>query len=405
MRKYLLFGLIIFMLATSVSAYDEIDTITVDSNSLPFSGTFDLALNFTENHTIYLAQYEDNANLEVMFPSEVFFDGVSEKVVKINYTVLKHDLIVDKILVDAFNLTNSYNNNSATYATEVTVIANNTISLDSVNSFSINPNGHTLNVSWDLLPVSGEAKFRVNGDGDYLNFSNCDEWLQCPDVTMLTNGTSVIDLAYTVPYTAELGTRIATFDLIGNNTNMTVNVTFNVVSPKLSIPESSLDRTECLQYWDDQEAFDNCIAEKQALENEYYAQLLALAKSKQSNYTKEVEVEKIVMAGSVDEELKVLYDSCMSERDRLEEQYNSCSLKREDLISEKQQFDNMLSSMEEDISLREANIADAKNNLEEQRKERVKKTIMWFMFISGLGGGLIFFVRRDMQLNHWGFGK
>ena len=116
------------------------------------------------------------------------------------------------------------------------------------------------------------------------------------------------------------------------------------------------------------------------------------------NLTEYVEVEKLVMAGSVDKELKSLYDNCLIQANL----GTNCNIQLSGLLEEKSKFDKRLETMENNISEREARLNESQEKVIAEAKHKIKTWAYW-----GIGtlAGLILltlYLFRDKKLRgHW----
>jgi len=377
MKRLIIFCLFI-LCTSSVLAFTAGEVITIQEEDLPVSDTAILTLLSNTNSTLVINQTSvSNETINVSSPEKVFFNISNEETADFNYSV-------GAITVtDDFNLTYEYDiiaedGETTTYGLVFEIIAEVAeIEVNSVFNVSVAPNGYYVNVSEDLLPLEGTLDFTIVSDFDeVLNITNCHYLLSCQDNFSATTSEATLEISYSLPSNLSLGETISYFNLTGANSTREANITFNVVSADIVFEEYTFS-DDCL---DSEDNYLACLEEKQQQELDYVTQYFALRKEAEGELTIINETEVLVMVGSIDAELKSLYDECREQLTSMEDNYLLCTDDREDLYNDKEIFDDRLTAMQETVDNKAADLNATYSALDVEQKQKKKQRRWGFLF-------------------------
>jgi hypothetical protein len=393
MNKNLFLGVLLFM--PFVLAYDFQDTILVEGNSLPTSSYLNLTLTLAQNYTANFTLISANQYVNLSFLTSINFTQATE-IINITYNI--SGTTPEGTYTNVIQIENNYNNLTKFYALILNVTARNstTISINSSEFFSILDGGYNYTYSINLLPLERELPFNLTGTiGMVVNVS-CSEWLSCPTSFMFIETSYLFNLKYNLSSNLTIGTYEQNFTLSVNNQTRVGKIFFNIVAPELVFQEY-VYKEECFS---SEEALFKCIEEEKIFYRQQLSDIYALALSKKHNYTETIEVEKPVMVGSVDIELKKMYDSCIVEKDNTNTNLNTCQSERNNLFNEKVELNNKISIMNQSFQQQQYDFNQTLISQEYADKERVKRNIIIIIILILFLAGLFIYNHFYKKFNH-----
>lgn len=330
----------------SAFAYDSVEITTVNESSLPRNGFFIYNLDGQPNGTAFLNQIEFNDHINLTFPSNLTFGDTNLTSFQVNWAI--DDFVVPEdvqFLNTSIQITNDFNNNSHIKGFVFDMVKESLAGVSNVTEFHVLSDGYNISVSQNLLPKSGNLDFRFQApQGSKLFISNCGIWLTCPTETYIDTAEKIISIPYLVPSGTAVGFYDMSFNSSNNQSNVTQigKVTFDVVPPSI-LTEQYVFKDECFK---DQISLAQCLKEKSEFENRKIAEAIQKLYN-ESNNTVYVDREKLVMAGSIDGELKGLYDSCAKDLEGTKANLNEAQAKNSQLVDEKSKFDEFMKEQQQ----------------------------------------------------------
>jgi len=160
-------------------------------------------------------------------------------------------------------------------------------------------------------------------------------------------------------------------------------ILFNIIDDELVFIEY-VWRDWCFE---SEENLLTCIEEKEEFDKNRLSEIYALALEKAGNRTQIIvnETEKLVLTGSIDDELYKLYSQCVADKTSANEEFLLCTGNLNTLIGEKTQFESKLKQKDEE-TLRKINETMKEALLIKGSAKQKIKNWLWFAVIVSLIG-------------------
>ncbi|MDO8553247.1 MAG: hypothetical protein Q7S22_00430 [Candidatus Micrarchaeota archaeon] len=377
------------MLASLASA----ETIIIPYQELPKSGViaFNISAPNYENYTVSTLLTHEKVSLN--YPVGIFSDNETSIPFELNYQVQTVPIVVNKTL----NISLLFNSTTASFIKNITFLisVNHTIvDAQPVEEFQVINNTANIKLSFDTLPYNSSQTFLFKGIvGTTATVNFCGEWLSCPSTFIFNNQEEKVNISYSVPKNTLIGLYEKIFTVQGKN----VTLRFNITEPTIIIPDLSLD--ECYAKVELQ-AVEDCINAKLELQKETLAQIFALARARQQNFTQIKEMEKLVMVGSVDKELKGLYDACTADLTSVRESNTMCIARRDELQSDREHFMSQLDQKQIEFDQQKESLLNETALRIQKEKSNKWWTIMAVLIVAGIICSIFFYRYFMKKYNH-----
>lgn len=384
-----------------VIAFDTEIVIPIDESQLPYSGSEYMDIGLEDNYTIFLNQYLYNDYVSLNFPSNYSYNGTDISDFYINYTVDNMVLSNDTNLIVGINITSNHPsfNESHLYGMTLIVKINESTELvkekESFHFYMINK-GYGINITENLLPQSGKLDFHLAGEKNFtVNVTDCGTWLICPETFTFVTGNETLYINYSIPINASLGVHNRTFTVTSGNVTKVGNVMFNILAIEYEFKEY-VWKDGCMA---SDEAYDVCWAEYEA----FQIRRLAEAMRKARNTSKEIiinETEKLVMVGSIDDELKFIYDNLLTSNGKIQSEYAECTNRLSTCLGEKSTFDKTIKEIQDNADKTNTLTLEQAKNIETDFESKRKSRRNWIIFIIIVVGLIVAYLMFLYKANH-----
>lgn len=388
-KSFFIVMLYLFLMVITVYsslAYDSETTTLLNESSLPSSGTLIFTLNGQPNGTAFIHQQQFNSHVTLSFPSQLFFGDNTIVNLPVDYTVEDFFVPDDFILLNtSLNITNDFNLSSSELGILFQVNKESVINVTSVDTFEISTEGYSKTISKNILPKSENLDFLFKGAaGSKTTLTNCGIWLTCPSEIIMDVPKKTVPIPYTIPYNTSVGFYDMSFNAVNNDSNVTRIgiVQFTIIEQNITFQQLVLKNyDECYTGSKTEQELVNCFKrideENDKLREESQQKALRdiFAQCRGLNNTQIQEVEKLVMVGSVDKDLKANLDTCTTNLAKAQEDTNSCNARNSGLIEEKSRYDDFLNKKDEEKK--------ALNETAQQELEKSKQYFKWILYAIG----------------------
>jgi len=403
MRKTILTVVVIILILLTLKialAYDEEKHFYYNESDLPLSSSYQDKLQIEANNTAYFNIIKSNSNATIEVPQPIYFNTTKYQNFSIDFSII--DLAITKnYTIETAIRINTTNDITYELGLFFHIIADEWLVQEiDLYLFYLIDSGYALNITTNLLPTTGSKEFRLNGYTNLtVNITNCGEWLTCPDnFTFITNE-SILYINYSIPINTSPGNYERTFELNSVNVTRTGKFEFHISDPSLILQEY-VWRDECFE---SEDKLLTCIREKEEFDKQRLSDIYSLALSKFRNGTETVynTTEILVMAGSIDDELKILYDSCVEEKNNNNDNLDNCNNKLSSCINEKDDVNSEMRGVRGEV---DAELESAKTEAEKLKADATSSLRWWrnFIIIIIISSSLIgFYVYRVKKANGW----
>lgn len=370
-------------------AYDNTSEIYVLESELPTAGSINLSLTLSEWNTAFFNQTNISNYVTLTFPKNLTFNATNTSVLLIQYYIPKFTPVSSQFIINtSINITNNVTDSSSLFG--MSFIVNRTtpqiIEFNATNKTIVASQGYNVTIAEILLPKNDTLFFTFKAPANtVVNITRCDSWLRCPSTFTFLTENAVMPINYTVPYNTTLGLYQMNFTVLSSEgVEANGSILFNITTTDV-LMRRFVFKEEC--FTSDGAIKKECIKEYEEYQRLTFQELLDMTfHSIRKNASGAEIVEKLVMVGSVDEELKKLYDSCYQERTVVTLSNNQCNFQRESLLNEKVSWEKLIN--EKDAQMKENerlvwNQTQEYNLKEDARREKESKQ-HWIAFGIGL---------------------
>lgn len=310
-----------------VVAFEDFDSIVLNSSDLPVDRSVNLSIVFVPNVTFQILQESDVDDVDIYFPATVFSNS-NVSIITFNYSLHDGLFFNNRSFSESFLISNNLSNDTITY----TLFFNISFDEERVNvshDYFLQLEdgvGGTLNVTRNMLPDTRSYSFRVRGlAGEVANVS-CSGWFDCPlNITFGNDNLSRLVLNVTIPDVA-VGEYQQNISFIGNNNTKTSYWHFIIRAPEYVFEEYVL-APECYVV-----AEDNVIAIKVSCYEDsidyQYAQQKEFLNDLQENFkcpeSVNTTVTEYVFASELSEDDERSFSRCIFDRDEYKSSWDSC---------------------------------------------------------------------------------
>lgn len=325
-----------FVLLPLATAFDVFDVINVSYDELPVSGSINLTLSLQDNETIFLTDLNTSSSITLDFPASVYLNNTNITTIRINYSIPELQLVENTTYNRSVLINNSLNANTVLYGLYFNITGSFTLvdQLSVFDVFIVN-NEFVYNITENLLPASGVAKFRLRGRaGERVNIT-CQSWLSCPEsVVFGSNNQTLVDIDWRVPLDAALGTTIRRITFEWSNQSKNDSITFNLLDAPVTVRQWTWDVDRCFDVLNQSIKYE-CWQEYEDFQIERANQLVkrAMALGRRSCNCTNTTTTQYVVYGNVTEKVARSYDQCISDRDSARTNYNVCTADLDDAQS------------------------------------------------------------------------
>ena len=391
---YILVIALMILIGVQVVLAEE---IIIQEGQLPYSNSITASLNYEANKVLFIKQLQTNPYLNLTFPSSIISSNITQ--FNISYTINPFLIINQQEILNGTLMINDTENVSFYY---LTFKINRFLSQDSFFNISFLNSTYLINTTLDLLPQTGTIKFKLIGlPGQNINIS-CGEWLTCPTFMVFKENVSILNVDYFIPKDASVGEYIRLITFLNANTTITQEVKFQILVPSIFLHQCGFDYGSCLSS-PTKEEYLKCvargIAEEQQCQQLQKQEFYKLGLKMFDNQSQIKEIERLVMVGSVDNELKGLYDACSFQIDNFKQEMGFCSEQRTILTNDKIALQNIVNNQNEEFSRSRSLLYNETQKLIqiERNGKRIRTYILIVIAVIFIAGG--HFKRKYKQRN------
>jgi hypothetical protein len=325
-------ALLIFTVIGAARA-DSNHSVLLNSSNVPLVD-YGLVLNLSVSpYSIVGVERLDNvSDVGVAFNESFVVGNISSFPLVFNISFNGSNVSLNRTL--SFNLTSNATHLFSLH--KIFLFYNHTRSDDLVNisgeSYMTVLNGDfVLNYSADLLPVKGFLDYEVAGlYGDKLLISCSDGWISCPLVkTFGVDNKTVFQVDYQVPISAGLGSHSFDVNLSMGNLSRSTKVVFNIA--KANVEFSSFEFEDSCFVPTSGGVLTvtyDCILEKEEHDIKRLADYIEKIRGQYEEdwcLPEEVNNTEYVVVGDVDADVKGLFDSCVADKDNVNNKLSETS--------------------------------------------------------------------------------
>lgn len=244
----------VFLAATLSGALgaEMTQNVTIKSTQVPYNTTYQLNLSLSPNQTIFLNRTDNESRINLTFPANVTLDENQTSVIVLIAGVVNDENITgNETMSAAINITNDLNDVSLMWwlnANIMLVVSQNeslnaTVNQSSnvTNNVSVNAspyvqlinNNYVVNVTSNLLPMSGNLSYEIGGlENSTLNITCEQGIITCPNSTTFgNNNKTTFQIGYRIPITMPDGTYVYGVNFTTGNVTRSTNITFVISEP------------------------------------------------------------------------------------------------------------------------------------------------------------------------------
>jgi len=401
---------VLLLLSVGVQAFDEEVIIAINDTQLPYNDSELMELGLEHNYSLYLEQYMFDSRANLSFPEEYFYNNTNTSNFSITYSAIDFFMNESVNFTVALNLTSDHPSFNDSFLLGFTFLINytnqSTINETEVDIIYFGDSGYNIDISQNLLPREGTLDFNIIGNvGTTSNITYCDSWLTCPANITFINETETLSINYYIPTDTAVGTYVRLFNVTSGNITRSGNITFNIIESELII-EEYIWHDYCFE---DEDSLLDCIREKESFDRQRLSDIYALALRKAENSTEYIynETEVMVMVGSIDDEIKMLYDSCNLARSDAQDLYLDMSDKYHNCDSTLQTYVDERDTFAESVRLQEEGLEDGYDELnatatarQEELDKQFNRTIYLCIAAVIFVAACIWYWRKYKELNH-----
>lgn len=241
--------LLAFSTTNIVHGYTYYEEFSHNEAGFPLGGvTQEYQFPFLANQTLFFVQEErQDDKVFLDFPSQfTHTNNTNGYIFKINYTLLDRVYSESTSFNVSVKVTNSKNNQSATIGMKFNIekTALGAIQVIGTDELVIENGTYVKRITQDKLPSAGNLSFNVVGEpNEFFTLQGCTSLLKCPltQYKFDAQGHKTIFIDYSLPITQALGRYTEHFNLVSGSRNSTVNVRFDISTPRLLTQPLELD--------------------------------------------------------------------------------------------------------------------------------------------------------------------
>ena len=385
----------------AIQNFDTSDSFVFNDSELPKTGTTQLNLTLQSNSTIYIINNLVDNNAIITFPSSYYLNNTATTNILFNYSVQSFLIHQNRTIINSFNISNSLNNVTKSYAIIINITSKGEelVTTNPVYNLITDTKSYFINISEDFLPFNGTFVFNLNGKaGTRFNLTTCSTWMTCPtNITFNSTSTYILNIPYQIPFNAILGTHNLSFWFEGYNITEKAEIDVVIISSQLLFKKYVFEE-RCFV---DDASIESCLEEERVYRNQQLIDYFQFKNRPQNNTGYNNTIKEYVMVGSVDDEIKTMYNSCSSELLIVRSGLSECNNNRNNLLNEKTLFDEKIKQNEEMIKNKEAIISNNTQSMIDENNSKMYKTLYAtgaFLFLLVALVGLRLFNKR---FNHY----
>lgn len=387
-------------LLTTVMAYDDMIQVNTTSNDLPYPGTETMKIALEDNYTIYLEQLDFDPNIDLNFPSEYYYNGTNISNFNLTYTVKDFYSPIDKFLTSSIKITSDHPGfpGEFIYGLEFNVFfeEESLVSENIIDEFNIFTGGYQYNVSETVLPTNKTFKFNISGEvGTTANITYCDEWLTCPSNITFIESYQTLSVELLIPEETPPGSYNRTFDLSFEG-ELKVGTIFIEVLPIDMLFERWVWQDYCFDA--NGNIIDECWEDYYLFQERKLIQMMKLARNGTKTQVIINETERLVMTGSIDTELKALYDGCSNDLASIRGSYDANTAQLNECLTERQTY-------QDECTFRINQTLEEAFAVKENSKRSVRNWIIFILAVLIAGGFVTWYFISYNKLNQTGVVK